>query len=144
MVIRPACKGNGCDRHSNNAQHAQPWARLERPDEYQEFGRESAETRQSERREPRDDEEDRESRHDPGYSPKFGYFSSVSSVVEDSNHREQERRHDAVGEHLEYGAIKPYHGEAADAHEHVAHMTHARIPDNELQVSLGHRRKRAV
>ena len=70
--------------------------------------------------------------------------TNMGPVVYRSNKCEHQGRHDAVGEHLQYGATHANAVQRGYAHEHIAHVADAGVPDYVLQVLLRHGRHRTV
>src|SRR5262245_57378810 len=75
----------------------------------------------------------------------------VHAVVHNADHKEHARRDDAVGDHLEHGAIHAHlpivrvEPIACDGAPHtqpqhdVTHVAHRAVGDQPLEVGLGHR-----
>src|SRR5213596_3132953 len=74
----------------------------------------------------------------------FGDLAVVGAVVDHADQQEEHRRHGAVVEHLEHGAVDPLRREGGHAEHHVAHVADARVGDQLLHVRLRHGAHRAV
>jgi len=70
--------------------------------------------------------------------PRVHEYPGCGCVINIAHRREEEGRHNAVGEHLEHRAVDAVYGAGGQPQADDAHVGDRRIPDDVLQVSLGH------
>ena len=136
-------EGRG-DRGREHGQSADDWIGAERTDEDVDLGDEPGEAGQAERGEASNHEEDRPDRHLTREPGEVGELAVVGLVVERADEQEEERSHDAVGEHLEDGAAHADEVERAKADEDVAHVRDGGEAGHQLEVGLAERADGAV
>ena len=135
---------DGGHERAEDAERAQDRLGAERADEDHHLRNETAQPRQADRRQARDHERARAPAHARREAVQHQDISCVGPLVDGPDKCEEEGRHDAMGEHLQRGAGHTDGLHRRDAHEHVAHVADAGVPDDVLQVVLRQRRDRPV
>ncbi len=110
----------------------------------QKFADEAVEHGQAERRE-RDKEEERgEARHGSSEAAELGHFKGVTAIVEHADEQEEAAGGNAVGEHLEDGALHGNLVEGEDAENDEAEVADAGVGDEFFEIGLNESYERAV
>lgn len=117
---------------------------LERSDEDGHLGHEAAETRQAQRRQSGDHEADAQKRHHPHQAAHLADVAGVRATVDHTDQREEQSRHQAVRQHLQYGAGHRRLVQHQDSEQHQAAVAHRRVGVDIFQIGLLNGRKRAV
>src|SRR5713101_3714819 len=109
-----------------------------------EFADEAVEHGQAERRERDKEEEGGELGHGSGETAVLGNLKGVAAVVEHADEEEERAGGDAVGKHLEDGALHGNVLEGEDAEHDEAEVADAGIGDEFFQIGLDESDQRAV
>ena len=113
-------------------------------EERQQLGDEAGRGGQTQRREAGHGEGRGDSGHDAPEPAHLSDLTRVGLLVDEAHEREAESGHDAVGEHLEDGAIQARLGQRGRPQHDDTHVGDGRVRDDVFQVGLRHRRQRAV
>ena len=117
---------------------------VEATEEDEQLGDEAGRERQSEGRERREDHHRSGERHGVREAGELIDVAGVGVVVDDADHDEEQARDQAVGEHLQCGAVHAHLAKRRNPEQHVAHVAHAGVGDEALEVFLAQREHRAV
>ena len=121
-----------------------PGSRLPGPEEGQDLGDESCEAGKPEGRQAAEGEARGDPGHPPPESAHAADLARVGLLVDEADQREEEPRHDPVGEHLVDRAVEPGLRQGGGAQHDEPHVGDRRVGDDVLQIRLGHGREGAV
>ena len=144
----PQQVGGGED-DAGRGDRRQPVRVDEEAEQAEELADEAAQPGQPGRAEDEEEEEPGHDRHRPGQQRHVGDLPRVRALVQVADHEEQGAGEQAVAEHDEDGALHAGgvadHGDGGeDAGRDEAHVAHARVGDELLEVLLHQRDQRAV
>ena len=146
-LLQRAQRVSHTDENSQPREQGEFRKRLPRADQHLQFRREAAETRQPHRGEPGDGKRPRRKRQRPAQVHAFQQrqFARVRPVINHpAHHAEQQACDDAVRKHLQHRAAQADGVDRHQPQQNEAHVAHARIADDEFEVLLHQRHRRAI
>ena len=122
-----------------SAQHRHERENLPRAEEHRDFADEIRKARQPAAGHRRHEQRRADERHLPAKPAELAHFQRAGLLVNVAAQRERQRREEAVRDHDEHRAGHADEVQAGDAEENEAHVRHAGIADEQVQILLPHR-----